>query len=219
MFGLNTHMVKITGVDLRTEQEEDKDPVGACDISVTTDVSNNVLNEFAGGLKEAFYIVGDSAQQDMLDGTVHMPIPRFPGFARFPWKADLEGYTFVAHIGTGGASEVNMADVKINKITFKIKDKAIVEMCFIIRAHDNPGDIDKLRKLLGLEVQITLVPPDKAKQHEIEQAKAGKRRALDEHFSGGQQTDDQTQPLGLSDGDEPGDGQSDDPDDDLPSME
>ncbi|QDD62677.1 hypothetical protein EJD96_00235 (plasmid) [Herbaspirillum seropedicae] len=188
MFQLETHMVKIISVDLRTEIEEGKDPVGACDISITTDVANDVLNEFATGLKESFYVVADTPQQDLIASETYLPKPKFPGFARFPWKADLEGYTFVVHIGTGGPSEVTMLDVKVNKITFKIKDKAIVEMCFIIRGHDNPGDIDKLRKLLGLEVQISLVPPDKAKQHQIEQGKKNQRLALEDHFSGGEQT-------------------------------
>ncbi len=184
MFQLETHMVKIISVDLRTETEEGKDPVGACDISITTDVANDVLDEFATGLKESFYVVADTPQQDLIVSENYLPKPKFPGFARFPWKADLEGYTFVVHIGTGGPSEVTMLDVKVNKITFKIKDKAIVEMCFIIRGHDNPGDIDKLRKLLGLEVQISLIPPDKAKQHQIEQGKKNQRLALEEHFSG-----------------------------------
>lgn len=192
MFGLNTHMSKILGVDLRTETEEDKDPVGACDISISTEIPNNALLEFHPLLKESFYAPDNTAQPDMLDGTVYMPNLKFPAFPRFPWKADLEGYKFIAHTGVNERSEIKMDDVKINSIKFKMKDKGMVDMGFIIRAHDNPGDIDKLRKLLGLEVQITLVPPDEAKQHELEQAKAAHTRALNEHFSGDQQPDTTT---------------------------
>jgi hypothetical protein len=221
MFGLNTHMVTILDVDLRTETEEDKEPVGACDISIHTFVSNNVLSDFHPQLKESFYAADDSPQPDMLDGTMAMPNLKFPTFPRFPWKADLEGYRFIAHTGTGGPSEVRMEDVKINSIKFKMKEKGMVDMGFVIRAHDNPGDIDKLRKLLGLEVQISLVPPDKAKQHELEMAKQERTKALNDHFQGGAAaSDSNTQPLDLPEaGDEPDGGNepAGDPPDDGPS--
>lgn len=183
MFGLNTHMVKITGVELRTEHEEGKAPVGAVDIGVNTDVENITLNDFHPRLRASFYESENPGQSDMLDTTTPMPVLIFPKFPRFTWAGDLEGYTFIAHTGVNERSEIKIADVKINSVKFKMKDKGIVDMTFVIRAHDNPGDIDKLRKLLGLEVQISLVPPDKAKQHAIESAKQAQRQKLEQHFT------------------------------------
>lgn len=189
MFQLNTKMVRITSINIRKEKDDEGDEHTACDIGISAPMENDVLDHFNPQLKPAFYAADE--QQDLVsDG--RLPNLKFD-FPRFPWKGSLEGYTFVGHTGSGGPSEINLNDAVINKVFFLLKDKGAVDMDYIVRARTNPSDVGKLGELLNTEVQISLVPPDEKKQFELEQAKKNRKRALDNHFSGGQESETGTE--------------------------
>lgn len=196
MFSLDTQMVKIAGVNLRSEKVDDE-LVSACDIVIIAELPNDVLLEFHPLLKDSFYRRDENAQTDMINGDSHRPILKFPGFPNFPWKTTLDGYQFIAHTGIGGKSEISLIDCKLNKISFNMKEGGTVKLKFIVRAHANPKDVGKLSTLIETEVQITLVPPDEAKQYELDQAKAQRRAAAEGAFK-----DKHTQALPIDDDDD-----------------
>lgn len=200
MFQLDTKMVKVTGLNFRKEKDEKGDEHGVCDIGFSAPMENEVLDHFNAKYRAAFYEPDD--QVDLVSGG-RLPNLKF-SFPRFSHKGSLEGYTFVAHIGAGGPSEVKLNDSVINKVHFLLQDKGAVGMDFIVRARTHPADVGKLSELLDTEVQISLVPPDEKKQFELEQAKKNRKKALDHHFSGG--GNGGTAPAG-------GDGDDDDPED------
>ena len=215
MFSLNTKMVRITSVNIRKEKDENGDEHSVCDIGISAPMENDVLDEFHAELKPAFWAKdpnGDLVNQD------RYTVLKFP-FPRFSWKGSQEGYQFVGHTGAGGASEIVLNDATINKTHFLPQDKATFHYDAIVRARTHPTDVGKLSQLLDTEVQISLIPPDEKKQFEIEQAKKHRKQALNDHFSGG--ADTQTQQLAETDGNDETDGGNDpagDPqDDDAPS--
>lgn len=198
MFQLEMKMVRITSIDIRKEKDEKGDEHSVCDIGISAPMENEVLDHFNPLYRAAFYYGDDQA--DMVSGT-RLPHLKFP-FPRFSHKGSLEGYVFLAHIGAGGPSEVKLNDSVINKVNFLLQDKGAVTMGFVVRARTHPADVGKLSELLDTEVQISLVPPDEKKQFELEQAKKNRKRALEDHFSGGQPAqdpgeDDQTRDLPL----------------------
>lgn len=160
MFQLDTKMVRITSINIRKEKDDEGDEHTACDIGISAPMENDVLDHFNPQLKPAFYSVDE--QQDLVSDD-RLPNLKFD-FPRFPWKGSLEGYTFVGHTGAGGPSEINLNDAVINKVFFLLKDKAAVDMDYIVRARTNPSDVGKLGELLNTEVQISLIPPDEKKQ-------------------------------------------------------
>ncbi|WP_050466334.1 hypothetical protein [Herbaspirillum chlorophenolicum] len=209
MFQLDTKMVKVTSLNFRKEKDEKGDEHGVCDIGFSAPMENEVLDHFNPLYRPAFYTGDDQA--DMVSGA-RLPHLKF-AFPRFSHKGSLEGYTFLAHIGAGGPSEVKLNDSVINKVYFQLQDKGAVGMDFIVRARTHPADVGKLSELLDTEVQISLVPPDEQKRFEIEQAKKNRKRALDEHFKGGAPADEpDTQTGNLIDDDEEDQQSAGDPD-------
>ncbi|WP_034301005.1 hypothetical protein [Herbaspirillum sp. RV1423] len=199
MFSLEEKLVKITSLNLRKERHGEE-LVSAADIGVSADLPNSMLAHFHPLLKDSFYSKDDNAQADMIDGESHTPVLKFPGFPAIKWPVALEGYQFIAHTGIGGPSEIRLIDVKIKNVTFLFKDGGTFHIKFSVQAHPSADESGRLSDLIQTEVQITLVPPDEAKQHELARAKKDKKRALDEAFSGGAAGDGQTEPLEL-DGD------------------
>lgn len=198
MFSLETKMVKIAKLDIHNDKDANGEEHSACDITVAAPMENTVLDHFNPLMKSAFY-AGDG-QTDMVSGE-RLTLLKFP-MPKFPMKGNLEGYTFFAHVGAGGPSEVKLTSAVVNKVHFLLKDKGAVDMDFIVRARTHPDDIAKLSRLLGKEVQISLVPPDEKQQFELAQKKKNGKKALDDHFTGKSQA--------------PVDGGGQDPEDDDP---
>lgn len=194
MFSLDKQMVKVTGVNLRSERHGEE-LVSACDIGIAVDLPNTYLAEFHPLLRDSFFRPDDSVEQDMLDGLQHMPLLKFPGFPAVTWPTDLEGYQFIAHYGIGGPSEIKLIDSKIKKVNLTFKEGGTVAAKFMVQAHAEPDEIGKLSSLIQKEVQITLVPPDEAKLYEIEQAKAKRREKLEEHFNPADDNETKNLPL------------------------
>jgi hypothetical protein len=186
MFQIENKMVKITGLNFRNETDEKGEEHGAVDIGVSAPMENDVLDHFHEELRPAFY-KGDG-QTDMVSGE-RLTVLRLP-MPRFPWKGTLEDYTFVAHTGTGGPSEIKLTEADINKVHFLMKDKAAVDMEYIVRARATPEDIAKLSTLLNKEVHISLIPPAEKKTFEEQQVKKKRRQNLEDHFSGSQPAQD-----------------------------
>jgi hypothetical protein len=196
MFSLDTKLVKISSLNLRKERHGEE-LVSACDIGVSADLPNSELAHFHPLLKDSFYMRDDNVQADLVDGDSHRPVLKFPGFPAIKWPVDMDGYQFVAHTGIGGPSEIRLMDVKIKKMVFLFKDGGTFHIQFSVQAHPSADESGRLADLIQEEVQISLVPPDEAKQFELEQAKQAKKRALENHFSG----DQHTQPMNLEEGD------------------
>lgn len=179
MFQITNKMVKVTSVITHKETDEKGEEYIAVDVGISAPMENDVLDEFHSELRPAFY-KGDG-QDDMVSGQrlTHLRLP----MPRFPWKGTLEGYTTVFHTGIGGSSEIKLTETDINKVFFLLKDKATVDMDYILRARIHKDDVANLIMLRNEEVHISLVPPDEKKQFELEQAKKNRKRALEDHFS------------------------------------
>lgn len=197
MLRLDMQMVKIEGVVLRTE-EKDGELVTAVDISILVELPNTFLAEFHPSLKSSFYCRDENAQEDMLDGSDHLTVLKFPSFPRFPWKGTSEGYQFIGHTDIGGPSEIKLPECKINKTHLFMKQGGVFAMDCIIRAYPLQNDIGKLSTILEKEVQITLIPPDEAKQFALAQAKEQRRAAAEGAFK-----DPHTQDLPIDEEDDP----------------
>lgn len=204
MFSLDTKLVKISSLNLRKERHGEE-LVSACDIGVSADLPNSELAHFHPLLKDSFYMRDDNAQADLVDGDAHKPVLKFPGFPAIKWPVDMEGYQFIAHTGIGGPSEIRLMDVKIKKMVFLFKDGGTFHIQFSVQAHPSADESGRLADLIQEEVQISLIPPDEAKQFELAQAKKAKKQELEDHFSG----DEHTQPMDL---DEPESSEDQDPD-------
>lgn len=180
MFSLDKQMVKISNVNPRSERHGEETQL-ACDISIVVRLANSVLSEFHPQLLHALY-ERDASQGDLISDESHMPNLKFPELAPLAWKFDSAGYQAIVHYGIGGQSDIKLIDAKVNKFHIHAQEGGTVSISFRVQAHPDSNEVGKLCSLIQNEVEVTLVPPDEAKQYQMELEKQQQRDRLEKAF-------------------------------------
>lgn len=158
-FQLDNQRSKINGVNVRSELHG-SEHVPACDISISTKLSNDALAFFDAALKGALYSrdTDKSKQGDLVGGISDAPVFRFPLLCMpLQWDWVGAGYTLTVHYGVGGIDIV--LDVDVDKIKIDCMEGGTVEVSFRCQAHPTEAKLGRLCTLIQCEVNITLDPP------------------------------------------------------------
>lgn len=172
MFALK-QTVKVNNVNCRSELHGDEYKL-ATDISITVNVSNDMLGEFHPSLKSFLFEKDDNPKQNELNlgDTDRLTKLRFPLLSPLKYGWEGEGYELFVEHGVSRNSGVLMIDCKIDHFTLEPKEGGTVAIKFRAIAHPREEDIGKLVSTIQQEVGIELEPPTVDKQLQIEERKA-----------------------------------------------
>lgn len=158
-------MTKVRVLDVRVLASKDRkpdDPPGA-QLLLQTTLPIGVLAMFDGFLPGMLYRKATNAKQGSLEGIEASELT-FIGdhVKRLGWQYEQTGCEIEIDHGTGGKSNINLADCKAHRVSLSPQQKGVV----VQWAVDAPALSDATRgKLTGLkatDIQMTMLGPDVA---------------------------------------------------------
>lgn len=152
MFSLAKQPCKIAHLNLREQKEGDED-VLCCDIKLHADVPNGLLDQFAPGMRAAFY---DKPQDQMELGDDHRTVLRFPFLYPLDLSTEMPDATFIIHGANKSENMEFVADV--NKVTAGPKEGGTVALVFRAQIKPEPAEVGDLTELLGKLVKVSVKP-------------------------------------------------------------
>jgi len=159
MFELNRCLVKITKINLRTENHGEEH-VLANDVLLLVIAHNSILDHIDEDLKKFLYckrppVEGEQAPIDDED----MPDERFPLLESLHWGYEGVGYEAIFHIGIDQSSELSIEDCKVNKLQIEPQENGTVRLKLRLQMNPSTLELAKLAALNGEKVELTLTPP------------------------------------------------------------
>lgn len=125
-----------------------------------------VLDQFASGLRGAFYARPATRKQAALEGVEDAapqdgPKLKFDGLlAPLKLKKEYTGYTVGIIWGDlAGSINLSLADAKVKKFVAEPKSGGSCALSFQVQAHPDQDGYGALAMLVQKEVKITLEPP------------------------------------------------------------
>lgn len=163
MFSLERQKATFASWNARTELHGDE-RVPAADIKIDFAASNDILSEFDPALKSAFYREPHPGEEDLVDragDTPQLARLRFPSMKNpIKWDTKLVGATVTIHYGTGGPSDIVLAECTVDNLVFDPQDGGTVITSLRIQCKPNEGQAGKLYELNGNEIDVTIEPPE-----------------------------------------------------------
>lgn len=163
MFSLERQKATFASWNARTELHGDE-RVPAADIKIDFAASNDILSEFDPALKSAFYREPHPGEEDLVDragDTPQLARLRFPSMKNpIKWDTKLVGATVTIHYGTGGPSDIVLAECTVDNLVFDLQDGGTVITSLRIQCKPNEGQAGKLYELNGNEIDVTIEPPE-----------------------------------------------------------
>lgn len=139
---------------------------------ISFDASNDILSEFDSKLKNALY-EKDKGPRDLLPVDKHALLSlKFVDVGPISWTREYTGYTFIVHFGVSGASDIELTEAKVDKVTFTCLDGGSVKVKMRISAHPEERQIGKLGTLIQQPIEFSLMPPE-VDQREIDDEDKG----------------------------------------------
>jgi hypothetical protein len=158
---------RLHNVNIRSEQHG-KDVVPAVDLKLSIDAANGMLDQFDDQLRGMLYhraAPAPDGTQPGLDGVdeisdvpnLRAPLLQGP----FKWGKDFTGYTLTIDYGTGGKSNIELAQCLVNQIAFEPKEGGTVSISWRLQCAKGLDEkvLGKLATLVQHDVQIMLEPP------------------------------------------------------------
>jgi hypothetical protein len=161
MFEVTDQVSIVSSVSIGSELHGE-DPVPACYIDLNMELGAEVLDQFAKGLRAAFYAKPNPKQQ-ALEGVEEAAGPKlkFDGVMH-PMKLKQEFTGYKAHIVWGdlaGSVQINLVDAKLKKFKAEPKSGGSCELSFQVQAHPTKEAYGELAMLQRREVKVTLESP------------------------------------------------------------
>jgi hypothetical protein len=163
MFQLDNQRCTVSNVNPRAEKHGDENVI-AVDVNLKTDISADVLEHFAPGLKAALYVKPKgSKQQELVEGAApdEGPALRFDGLLD-PLRFRKEYIGYRAHITWGdlaGSIQVELADCKVHRFVADVKPGGSCELSLQIQSRPGTDTMGQLCGLIQKEITLTLEPP------------------------------------------------------------
>lgn len=159
MFQIAEQTALISSVSIGAEMHGEE-RVPACYVDFSMDIGAEILDEFASGLRGAFYV---KPRQQRLEGVEDADGPRlrFDGLLA-PLKLKKEYAGYVVRVVWGdlaGSVDFKLADSKIKKFVAEPKAGGSCGLSFQVQAHPDQNGYGVLAMLVQKEVKVTLEPP------------------------------------------------------------
>lgn len=161
MFQIIEAVALVSSVSIGAEMHGEE-RVPACYVDFSMEIGAEILDEFASGLRGAFY-VKPNARQQKLEGVEETEGPRlrFDGLlAPLKLKKEYAGYTAGIVWGDlAGSINLKLVDAKIKKFVAEPKSGGSCALTFQVQAHPEQDGYGALAMLVQKEVKVTLEPP------------------------------------------------------------
>lgn len=172
MFSLNEFTkVKVLDVQLLSQKNRPQGANPGVRLNLQADLPNYVLAEFDGHLRTALFTKSEAAEtakdkRQTLPGVE--PISDLPNLTsigrhvkRIAWTDQLTGYTMTIDHGTGGKSNLVLADSKLENFKFQAKEGGTVAAWWSVEVVDVPKPmLGELGMLKSREVPMTFKEPE-----------------------------------------------------------
>lgn len=186
MLKLKDQVTTISSVNMRTEKHGE-DPVPACDIGIHFESGTKVLDSFEKGLADAMFADGEiDNKQGRIPGAEDPSAPEGPRFrfngviSTFKIKKEWPGYKAAITWGDLASSVgVELADVKVTKITAEPKDGGTCAISLQMQCHPLKEQYGDLAMINGREIKLTLTPPKASELKKLEK-EAAKKKEIDD---------------------------------------
>lgn len=170
MFELDTLTpAKLASVNVRSELHG-AEAMPAVDLRFVFDAPNDILAQFSGHLLSALYHhAGPDADEnaqaeiDGVEAVSNLPNLRMPKLGRpLKWEHEGTGYACRIEFGTGGRSNVELEECKVNAITIEPKEGGTVTIGVRVQCAKALSEkvLGKLASLVQHDVEIVLAAPD-----------------------------------------------------------
>ena len=154
----------LASVNARAEVHgEEREPAG--DVALEADLSNDILNIFAPGLKGLLYYFDPEKERDLADqGKAtepgFMPDLRFPRLGGpLKWDEEIPEARVTIRVA-GTKKEVVLAPCKVNKFALTPLAGGTVQFEMRVQAHPEEKQFGVLSVLVQQEVEVTLEIPE-----------------------------------------------------------
>lgn len=166
MLALERKIGQFANFNLRPEKHGEENVPGA-DLKIAITVSNDILSEFHPSLKASLYRAPHPSEMDMVDKAEQEDGP--PPLTRltfgnklhaFKWDDEIVGAAFTVHYGTGGKSDIELDDATVDGFQIEPMDGGSVTLSFRVKCNPDEKAVGKLSRLMGNEIEFSLVPPE-----------------------------------------------------------
>lgn len=177
MFKIYETPALVRSIHPRAENHGDETAL-ACDIGLEFKVSNRKLEALQAGLLPCLYKFdadddGGPQQGAMALEDNLLPHVRFPLLGKLPWGYEGAGYTFQLIDDTlHGDKVVEVTDCKINRITIECEEGGTIILQVRVQGAPDEETIGELCHYIKDSVRVSLIPPSRPEQADIEEAPA-----------------------------------------------
>lgn len=173
MLELEYQAGQFVNFNLRPEMHGGESVPGA-DLKIQITASNDILSEFHPSLKASFYRAPHPGEMDMVD-QAQAEEGQAAALTRlafgnklhaFKWNDEIVGATFTVHYGTGGKSDIVLDDCTVDTFVIEPLDGGSCTVTFRVKCNPDEKAVGKLSRLMGNEIEFTLVPPEAPEMRE-----------------------------------------------------
>lgn len=173
MFKLIETAATIRSINPRAENHGDEHAL-ACDIGLGFALSNKKLalldDNLLGLLYQREENGADDSGQDALElEDDFLPHLRFPLMKKFPWAYEGAGYTFqLIDDRLHGPETIEVSDCKVKKFDVELEEGGTIKLNVQVQCNPSEETIAKLCHFIKEEVMVSLLPPERSTQGELE---------------------------------------------------
>lgn len=167
MLSLDKRTVTLDHVSFFTERHGEESVQGIA-LKFSFDSSNDILDEFAPGLKAAMYRAPEAKDaQQLFEEPTHLPLLRWPLVPSMKWDLVMTGRETIIAFGLGGDSDIRFAEATADKFQFTFRQGGSVGITFRVKAHPDGEQVSRLFELMGHEADIA-IGISSGQQHSLE---------------------------------------------------
>lgn len=159
MFALKEMKTLLSSVTPLSEKHGDERKA-AVSLKLQVVVANAVLDNFAKGLKEAFFrkAVKDENFQ-IFEGADALVALKFPLLGAVPIEGDWPGYEMELMLGQDPEDSIPLVDCTVKKINFECMEGGSVIITFSVHCHPEPAETGELCTKIQQDITVSLIPP------------------------------------------------------------
>lgn len=166
MFQALKQKVKIVSINPRAELHGE-DRVPAFDIKCAAVCESSALIDFHPELRRVLFTENDEPDLFEQAGHDRLTALRFPRLGQLKWDLVEAGYEVRVAYGIGGASDICLADCKVDDFRFLPHVGGTVEISFRVTCHPHTADIGRLCELIQQVVVMDVTPPEPASASQL----------------------------------------------------
>jgi len=167
MLELDHQTATFANLNLRPEKHGDENVPGA-DLKLQMTVSNDILAHFHPSLRSALFRAPHEGEADLVDNAQAADgqpanLSRLVFGNRLhalKWDAEIVGATATVHYGTGGKSDIVLEDSTVDGFVIEPMDGGSVVISMRVKCSPDEKAVGKLSRLMGNEIEFSLVPPE-----------------------------------------------------------